>query len=280
MQDEQKKFQEKLSELLSYARNHENKVTMKEVRDFFEDFALDEQKVTFVCEYLTMEQVDVADYEPGVVPEETEKEKKKPEFSEEELRALQQYLDELPETETPSEEETAELYRKAAEGDSLAKSMLVQLWLPKVIETAKEMHTRDFFLMDLVQEGNVGLLVALESVVKAETAEQAIDAAVRETISDFMEEHRVQKHKDNTVVNKVNRLKDAIEELSDGDDMDFSVAELSAWKRLRIFCGLQAKSRNKRLVFAQKLCELAIKQKQRRKIQWYIILLCGNSNRK
>ena len=133
----------------------------------------------------------------------TEKEKKKPEFSEEELRALQQYLDELPETETPSEEETAELYRKAAEGDSLAKSMLVQLWLPKVIETAKEMHTRDFFLMDLVQEGNVGLLVALESVVKAETAEQAIDAAVRETISDFMEEHRVQKHKDNTVVNKV-----------------------------------------------------------------------------
>ena len=242
MQDEQKKFQEKLSELLSYARNHENKVTMKEVRDFFEDFALDEQKVTFVCEYLTMEQVDVADYEPGVVPEETEKEKKeakkdkkdpkdkkKPEFSEEELRALQQYLDELPETETPSEEETAELYRKAAEGDSLAKSMLVQLWLPKVIETAKEMHTRDFFLMDLVQEGNVGLLVALESVVKAETAEQAIDAAVRETISDFMEEHRVQKHKDNTVVNKVNRLKDAIEELSDGDDMDFSVAELSAY---------------------------------------------------
>ena len=215
MQDEQKKFQEKLSELLSYARDHENKVTMKEVRDFFEDFALDEQKVTFVCEYLTTE--------------ETEKEKKKPEFSEEELRALQQYLDELPETETPSEEETAELYRKAAEGDSLAKSMLVQLWLPKVIETAKEMHTRDFFLMDLVQEGNVGLLVALESVVKAETAEQAIDAAVRETISDFMEEHRVQKHKDNTVVNKVNRLKDAIEELSDGDDMDFSVAELSAY---------------------------------------------------
>ena len=99
----------------------------------------------------------------------------------------------------------------------------------EVVETAKEMHTRDFFLMDLVQEGNVGLLVALESVVKAETAEQAIDAAVRETISDFMEEHRVQKHKDNTVVNKVNRLKDAIEELSDGDDMDFSVAELSAY---------------------------------------------------
>ena len=63
-----------------------------------------------------MEQVDVADYEPGVVPEETEKKKKKPEFSEEELRALQQYLDELPETETPSEEETAELLPESGRG--------------------------------------------------------------------------------------------------------------------------------------------------------------------
>ena len=57
----------------------------------------------------------------------------------------------------------------------------------------------------------------------------ADDITLHQTISDFMEEHRVQKHKDNTVVNKVNRLKDAIEELSDGDDMDFSVAELSAY---------------------------------------------------
>ena len=115
-----------------------------------------------------------------------------------------------------------ELYQAVSEA---VKDVIMDEW----IATQRVMHTRDFFLMDLVQEGNVGLLVALESVVKAETAEQAIDAAVRETISDFMEEHRVQKHKDNTVVNKVNRLKDAIEELSDGDDMDFSVAELSAY---------------------------------------------------
>ena len=31
------------------------------------------------------------------------------------------------------------------------------------------------------------------------------------------------------MVNKVNRLKDAIEDLSDGEKMDFSVAELSAY---------------------------------------------------
>jgi len=88
MQDEQKKFQEKLSELLSYARNHENKVTMKEVRDFFEDFALDEQKVTFVCEYLTDVSRSMWQIMSRASCRRRPKKKEKPEFTEEELRAL------------------------------------------------------------------------------------------------------------------------------------------------------------------------------------------------
>ena len=122
-----------------------------------------------------------------------------------------------------------ELIRRLRDGDGSVMDYLMEKYKDLVRRKARLMYLPGADQEDLIQEGNVGLLVALESVVKAETAEQAIDAAVRETISDFMEEHRVQKHKDNTVVNKVNRLKDAIEELSDGDDMDFSVAELSAY---------------------------------------------------
>ena len=122
-----------------------------------------------------------------------------------------------------------ELIRRLRMGETGIIDYLMEKYKDLVRRKARLMYLPGADQEDLIQEGNVGLLVALESVVKAETAEQAIDAAVRETISDFMEEHRVQKHKDNTVVNKVNRLKDAIEELSDGDDMDFSVAELSAY---------------------------------------------------
>ena len=46
--------------------------------------------------------------------------------------------------------------------------------------------------------------------------------------------HHYQKHQDEAVVHKVNRLKDAIEELSDGEEMDFSVAELSAYLDLSV----------------------------------------------
>ena len=50
----------------------------------------------------------------------------------------------------------------------------------------------------------------------------------------LLEEHHYQKHQDEAVVHKVNRLKDAIEELSDGEEMDFSVAELSAYLDLSV----------------------------------------------
>ena len=103
MQDEQKKFQEKLSELLSYARDHENKVTMKEVRDFFEDFALDEQKVTFVCEYLVsnattkdLEAAWLAHYNNDLFPDEPAKQNTLQKQAEDFLRNALAHMD--PET--------------------------------------------------------------------------------------------------------------------------------------------------------------------------------------
>lgn len=80
----------------------------------------------------------MADYEPGVVPEETEKEKKKPEFSEEELRALQQYLDELPETETPSEEETASFTGKRQRAIPLQRACSCSSGFQKLLRPQKK----------------------------------------------------------------------------------------------------------------------------------------------
>lgn len=231
MQNEQKKFQEKLADVLSYAREHGNQMTMEEVHTLFKEWDLDQQKLTFICEYLTMEQVDITDYEAGCTETKNEAEtgKKKAELSAEEERALGQYLEELGDLAPLEEEKRKELYQKAAAGDDLAKSTLIQDYLPRVIELAKEVHTPEFFLMDLIQEGNVSLLLALDELSEEEQAEENILQAIREGMLASMEEHRQQKHQDNTMVHKVNRLKDAIEDLSDGDEMDFSVAELSAY---------------------------------------------------
>ena len=65
-------------------------------------------------------------------------------------------------------------------------------------------------------------------------AEQSLLDEIRTGMEALLEEHHYQKHQDEAVVHKVNRLKDAIEELSDGEEMDFSVAELSAYLDLSV----------------------------------------------
>ncbi len=100
--------------------------------------------------------------------------------------------------------------------------------MPRLSEIARSVFDGSVFFGDLVQEGNVCLLLALEHI-DPEAGERGLLGEIREGMEDILEEQRVQKHRDETMVNKVNRLKDAIEDLSDGEKMDFSVAELSAY---------------------------------------------------
>ena len=241
------KFSEKLVELLELAKKKKNVLEYQEINDFFKDQPLGVEQMEKVFDFLEASGVDVLritdsnaddmilDDDDADIDklDEEEIELDKIDLSVPEGVSIEDpvrmYLKEIGKVPLLSAEEEIELAKRMENGDEAAKKRLAEANLRLVVSIAKRYVGRGMLFLDLIQEGNVGLLVALESVVKAETAEQAIDAAVRETISDFMEEHRVQKHKDNTVVNKVNRLKDAIEELSDGDDMDFSVAELSAY---------------------------------------------------
>ena len=234
MQEEQKKFQEKLAELLAFAKEKENEVSLSEVRKFFESWKLSENQLEMVCEYLIAHEVEVEGFQPGMMSDPEQEKNRKEEFSEEELRALEQYEKELGQGTSHSEEECEALYQRAAGGDDLAKSALIQAFLPRIISIAKELHTPDVFLMDLIQEGNVSLLVALNEPEECADGVHFLEQAITTGIREFLEEHREQKHRDHTVVDKVNRLRDAIEELSDGEELNFSVEELSAYLDLSV----------------------------------------------
>jgi len=54
------------------------------------------------------------------------------------------------------------LARRAAKGDKLARDKLIQANLRFVVKVAKEFHTQRLPLEDLISEGNIGLMTALE----------------------------------------------------------------------------------------------------------------------
>jgi RNA polymerase primary sigma factor len=77
-----------------------------------------------------------------------------------EASALDQYLRDVSRHELITPEEEIELGRRAREGDEEAVQKLVRANLRFVISVAKKYQNRGVSLIDLIQEGNVGLVTA------------------------------------------------------------------------------------------------------------------------
>ena len=76
--------------------------------------------------------------------------------------ALAIYLKEIGQIPLLKEDEERELGRKAAEGDEAARHRLEEANLRLVVSIAKHYTNRGVALMDLIQEGNLGLMRAVE----------------------------------------------------------------------------------------------------------------------
>lgn len=75
---------------------------------------------------------------------------------------LKIYLDEINCIPLLSAEEEKELTTKAAQGDSAAKEKLINANLKLVVSIAKKYQGNGIPLLDLIQEGNIGLMTAIE----------------------------------------------------------------------------------------------------------------------
>lgn len=79
-----------------------------------------------------------------------------------ESEPLRIYLNEIGEIPLVEEAEEKELGRRMAEGDASARARLEEGNLRLVVSIAKHYTGRGLPLMDLIQEGNIGLMHAVE----------------------------------------------------------------------------------------------------------------------
>lgn len=77
-------------------------------------------------------------------------------------KALQNYLAEISKFETLSREEEHELGIKARNGDPQAMNRLIQANLKFVVKIASKYQNRGLSLSELISEGNIGLIKAIE----------------------------------------------------------------------------------------------------------------------
>lgn len=170
----QEKFQEKLRELLSIAKKKKNMLEYQEISDFFAELHLDAEQFEKILDFLEGNNIDVLritddDVDDEIlleVEEEEEIEVEKIDLSVPDGVSIEDpvrmYLKEIGKVPLLSAEEEIELAKRMELGDQEAKKRLAEANLRLVVSIAKRYVGRGMLFLDLIQEGNLGLIKAVE----------------------------------------------------------------------------------------------------------------------
>lgn len=151
-------------------------------------------------------------------------------LSSEEEEYLRDYEASLAGIPAETERERESLWVRYDSGDGTASARLTELYLPETVKIARELHREEYFIGDLIQEGNMCLIAALEQGRPENMpGHQWLTDVIRQGIGRWIAEQREQKYQDESLVEQVRKLEAAIRELSDDEQRDYSVAELSAF---------------------------------------------------
>ena len=168
------KFQEKLKELLSLAKKKKNMLEYQEISEFFADMQLDSDKFEKILDFLEANNIDVLritddDADDDIlleVDDDDEIEVEKIDLSVPDGVSIEDpvrmYLKEIGKVPLLSAEEEIELAKRMELGDQEAKKRLAEANLRLVVSIAKRYVGRGMLFLDLIQEGNLGLIKAVE----------------------------------------------------------------------------------------------------------------------
>ncbi len=170
----QAKFDEKLKNLLANAKKKKNVLEYQEINDHFSDMTLEEEQFDKIMEALEQNSVDVLRITEGdeiedeeiILTEEDEVDVESIDLSVPDGISIEDpvrmYLKEIGKVPLLNAEEEIELARKMELGDEEAKKRLAEANLRLVVSIAKRYVGRGMLFLDLIQEGNLGLIKAVE----------------------------------------------------------------------------------------------------------------------
>ena len=174
------KFSEKLVELLELAKKKKNVLEYQEISDFFKDSPLEVDQMEKVFDFLEASGVDVLritensgdellldnDMDMDGMEDEEEVELDKIDLSVPEGVSIEDpvrmYLKEIGKVSLLSADEEIELAKRMEKGDEAAKKRLAEANLRLVVSIAKRYVGRGMLFLYLIQEGNLGLIKAVE----------------------------------------------------------------------------------------------------------------------
>ena len=194
-------FSEKLEALVEVAKANGMSIWKDDVEAHFGDYELTEEQIGLVFDYLLAQKISVKGYlKNDSVVEDT---KPVVPLTEEEVQYLRAYEKEL---------------------EAFGECGPLAAGLRAVVALAKEWNHADVFLGDLIQEGNVGVMLAVNS---GEESHEAIMESAKSSMQMLLESQAEAKIQDQKMVDKVNELDEQIKKLTEEMGRKISIDELS-----------------------------------------------------
>lgn len=196
-------FQGKLREVLGFAREREDHLLAEDVEKFFEEEGLSPEQMELVFQYLTEQGIEVKGYAPskGTAREAGEEEADL----------------------SPEEERYLETYRQEIEALEEAGDKTLARRLTEVVEEAVKLQRGEVFLGDLIQEGNMCLVMLLEE--DPEKEEEARRVTVRSAMEEFIASSGEVRRRDRQMVRKVTDLNNTVKAMEEEEGRKVTLDE-------------------------------------------------------
>lgn len=249
--DEKMKFQKKLKELLEFAKQKKNVLESQEIVEFFQDIDLNTNKLEKIYDFLEKQGIDILRFQKEKEADDLLIEPDDADLEEEEDienidlsvpdtvgvdDPVRMYLKEIGKVPLLTTEQEVALAKRMGEGDEEAKKELAEANLRLVVSIAKRYVGRGMQFLDLIQEGNLGLIKAVEKFdytkgYKFSTyATWWIRQAITRAIADQARTIRIPVH----MVETINRLLRAQRQLVQDLGREPTLEELSKHMELPI----------------------------------------------
>lgn len=269
MQDREN-FLAMLAAIVDLAKAQDNIITMDEIKELLDDSKFTTEQMGHVYEYLAANQIRIQGYIRNIKENEervdvtscdgqvehgneqeflddeskqalqelTEREER---LEKEEASYIRMYLEDLEMINPMVEGEVDMLINSLRKGNRSAKERLLELYLREVVDIARSYQGKGIIVGDLIQEGNIGLMTALEEIctganrVPTESIPDTLEYMlnrIRESMEFAIHEQQDDKILENRIVEKINFISSCMKELAEEFGREATLDELAEFAKL------------------------------------------------
>lgn len=248
-------FMETLRSVAEITKTSNEPLSREEIQKYFENMDLSEEQQEMVYQYFLTPQPDITENE---VESSSEQENTNQELlSEEDLTDevtsgedtelkseelsdssfFQMYLEDVNVLPEVSKKEEQELYKQLQDGDEYVLTYLSDLWLKRVIELAKVYSSRNVNMEDVIQEGNIGLLLGLKNLIGNKDdidIEGYLTQSIKESMEQYIDEVVNDDDWESTVLAKATLIHEALKALTEELGRTPSLSELCDYTKISV----------------------------------------------